>query len=190
MGELLKLKPYIKILRNKKNLGMGAAIRNGIGMCEGDLLITMDADLTFRPEEIEILLTEYEMHPVDCISGSPYLNNNLMTEVQPIRKILSKIVNFIYCLELGQQVTSVSPIFRLYKRGVFSVITITSNNFEVNAEILSKMILSGLHVREVPAHLYTREHGHSKARTWKSIQNHAIIIGKIFRVKYLNGKWN
>lgn len=190
MCELQKVKPYLKIYSNNKNMGMGAAIRSGIAKCEGDLIITMDADLTFKPEEIELLLAEYEKNPVECISGSPYLEDSLMTEVQPIRKFLSKAVNFIYHLLLDQKITSVSPIFRLYKKTIFSNLNITSNNFEVNAEILAKIVLSGFSLREVPVHLYRRAYGYSKAKTWKSIQNHAIIIGKIFKVKYLKGKWN
>ncbi|HNQ28570.1 MAG TPA: glycosyltransferase family 2 protein [Methanolinea sp.] len=190
ISELQRLKLYLKTYKMPQNVGMGGAVRKGIELSEGEIIITLDADLTFKPKEIDILLTEYVKNPVDCVSGSPYLKDDLMLDVPLVRKILSKAVNYIYCLELGQRITSVSPIFRLYRSEIFSTIPLTSNNFEVNAEILSKMILSGYTVREVPAHLFKREHGQSKAKIWKSIRNHSVIIGKIFKVKFLKGNWN
>jgi len=190
MSELQRLRSYVKVIKMPHNVGMGSAVRKGIELSEGDMIITLDADLTFRPQEIDNLLAEYVKNPVDCVSGSPYLEENLMSDVPLIRKVLSKVVNYIYCLELGQRITSVSPIFRLYRREIFSKIHLTSNNFEINAEILSKMLLSGYTVREVPAHLFKREHGQSKAKIWKSIRNHTVIIGKIFKVKYLKANWN
>jgi hypothetical protein len=38
---------------------MGNAIKTGLGACNGDLIITMDADLTFRPVDVERLIEKY-----------------------------------------------------------------------------------------------------------------------------------
>ena len=176
-------------VRHEKNRGMGGAIKTGIEKSHGSLLIILDADLTFRPEDIRILVEEYHKSPVECISGSPYLCPGLMDDVQPWRMFLSRCVNILYRLLLGAQVTSVSPIFRLYKREVFKDITVLSENFEINAEILSKMIFKGMKIREVPVALHKRQFGLSKAQLGKSIQNHIRILFKIFSVKYLGREW-
>jgi dolichol-phosphate mannosyltransferase len=176
--------------RHGKNRGMGGAMKTGIGMSHGDLLVFLDADLTFRPEDISILLDEYRKSPADCISGSPYLHRELMTDVQPLRRFLGTSVNILYRLLLGRRVTSVSPIFRLYRRGVFERITLVSDNFEINAEILSKMIFGGMQIREVPVALHKRNIGKSKARMATSIKNHVRILFKIFMVRYLNQEWD
>ena len=63
-----------------------------------------------------------------------------MADVEGYRMILSRTVNLLYRILLGRHVTSISPIFRLYKREVFDSMPISSENFEINAEILSKMI--------------------------------------------------
>lgn len=174
---------------HENNRGMGGAIKTGIATSRGNLLVFLDADLTFRPEDISILLTEYQKNPADCISGSPYLQPGLMADVERFRMILSRGVNILYRILLGRSVTSISPIFRLYKREVFDLIHISSENFEINAEILSKMIFRNMRIVEVPVALHERKFGESKAKLTKSVKNHITILYKIFCVKYLGSEW-
>jgi dolichol-phosphate mannosyltransferase len=175
--------------RHPKNRGMGGAMKTGIGMSHGELIIFLDADLTFRPGDIALLQDEYRRAPADCISGSPYLDPEHMKDVQPLRRFLGTSVNILYRILLGRRVTSVSPIFRLYRREVFGAVTPVAENFEINAEILAKMIFLGMEVREVPAALHRRQFGQSKARMAKSIRNHIRILSKIFLVRVLSQEW-
>jgi len=189
ISEFVEQKPGIIGARHEKNRGMGGAIKTGIEKSHGDLLVFLDADLTFRPEDISLLLDEYHRSSVECVSGSPYLHHGLMDDVQPWRMFLSRGVNILYRLLLGNYITSISPIFRLYKREVFTEITVLSENFEINAEILSKMIFKGMSIREVPVALHKRQFGESKAQLGKSVKNHIRVLYKIFCVKYLRWEW-
>jgi dolichol-phosphate mannosyltransferase len=177
------------ILKHEKNLGMGNAIKTGLASCNGDLVITMDADLTFRPVDISILIQKYKETNADCISGSPYLEKGLMEEVTPFRLLMSKSVNFLYRLLLGSRITCVSPIFRLYKRSVLKEMKITSSNYEINAEIISKLIIGGKSVVEVPVRLLKRKYGASKINVLKEIKNYIILLLKIIKTKYLHMSW-
>jgi len=178
-----------KGVKHENNRGMGGAIKTGIATSHGNLLVFLDADLTFRPEDIGVLLAEYRKNPADCISGSPYLQPGLMTDVRRYRMILSRVVNILYRILLGRHVTSISPIFRLYKREVFDSMRISSENFEINAEILSKMIFLNMKIIEVPVALHERKFGESKAELTKSVKNHITVLYKIFCVKYLGREW-
>jgi dolichol-phosphate mannosyltransferase len=180
----------VKIREHGANRGMGNAIKTGLGSCIGDLVITMDADLTFRPADIAILIKKYQETNADCISGSPYLGKGLMEEVTPFRLLMSKSVNFIYRLLLGNQITCVSPIFRLYKRCVLNELDITSSNYEINAEILSKLILRGNSVVEVPVPLLKRKYGVSKINVLKEIKNNILLLYKIIKTKYFHKNWS
>ena len=189
ISELVARKTDTFGFKHEKNRGMGGAIKTGIAASHGNLLVFLDADLTFKPEDIGILLTEYRKTSADCISGSPYLLPGLMADVQRYRMILSRIVNILYRILLGRRVTSISPIFRLYKREVFDSMPISSENFEINAEILSKMIFRNMTIIEVPVALHERKFGESKAKLTKSVNNHITVLYKIFCVKYLGRNW-
>jgi len=179
----------VKIIEHYTNRGMGNAIKTGLASANGDLVITMDADLTFRPFDITILIQKYQETHADCISGSPYLEKGLMEEVTPFRLLMSKSVNVLYRIVLGSQITCVSPIFRLYKRTVLNDISITSGNYEINAEILSKLIIQGKRIIEVPVPLLKRKYGVSKIIILKEIKNNMILLYKIVNSKYFHREW-
>lgn len=182
-------RPDIKLLVHQKNSGMGTAIKTGLGVSQGELIITMDADLTFRPVDVEKLIMKYRKTNADCISGSPYLEKGLMEEVTPFRLLMSKSVNFLYRLLLGSRITCVSPIFRLYRRSVLMEMNISSRNFEINAEIISKLLIGGKNVVEVPVPLLKRKYGESKINVKKEIKNYILLLYRIFKTKYLGQEW-
>lgn len=179
----------VKIIRHEKNRGMGNAIKSGLVSCSGDIVITMDADLTFRPADVAKLIEKFQETHADCISGSPYLEKGLMEDVAPFRLLMSKSVNFLYRVLLGSRITCVSPIFRLYTHNILHEMHISSKNFEINAEIISKMIITGKVVVEVPVPLLKRKYGKSKINVVKEIKNYILLLYKIFKTKYLHKEW-
>ncbi|MDP3395072.1 MAG: glycosyltransferase family 2 protein [Methanoregula sp.] len=193
LNELNKLKDRQKnvvVVPHGVNKGMGVAVRTGLTYCNGDLVIMMDSDLTYRPEDIEKLLAAYSETGADCISASPYLGKDLAKEISsPFRLFISKSVNFLYRVLLQDDLTCVSGIFRLYKKRALDDLTLDSKNFEICAEIISKLILNGKSVHEIGVKVYTREFGESKLNVKKEVVNNLRILSKIFKTKYLMRKW-
>jgi dolichol-phosphate mannosyltransferase len=190
LNELQQKRSSVAVVAHGINKGMGAAIKTGIANSHGNLIITMDSDLTYKPEDIEKLLLSYKDSNADCISGSPYLEQGFTDDLSaPHRLFMSKAVNQLYKLLLGRNISCVSAIFRLYKREVFEHMTIESNNFEINAEIISKLILGGKTVTEVAVELHKREFGESKINVNKEIKNNLQMLYKIFKTRYLKRVW-
>jgi glycosyltransferase involved in cell wall biosynthesis len=189
LHRIAAMRQDIKVLEHGINRGMGNAIRTGLSACTSELVVTMDSDLTFRPQDVEQLVEKFRVTGADLISGSPYLGEGLMEEVTPFRLFLSKSVNFLYRLLLGEKITSVSPIFRLYRKSALDDITISSGNFEINAEIISKFIIAGKSIVEIPVPLMRRKYGVSKIKVTKEIRNNIVLLSKIFRTRYLHEEW-
>jgi dolichol-phosphate mannosyltransferase len=190
LQELARTRADVVAVTNGTNKGMGAAIKEGLLHSSGDLIVTMDSDLTFRPEDILTLIAAYREFQPDCVSGSPYIHRGLLEEVTLFRYLLSRSVNTFYRVLLGPRITCVSPIFRLYREDVLKSMTIRSNNFEINAEIIAKLILGGKSVVEVPVALHARKHGVSKISVKKEINNHIRLLTKIGKVRLLHEDWD
>ncbi|MBT8177747.1 MAG: glycosyltransferase family 2 protein [Eudoraea sp.] len=61
--------PEVKGIRLRKNFGKSQALHAGFKRADGDVVITMDADLQDNPEEIPKLITQLEQDKLDLISG-------------------------------------------------------------------------------------------------------------------------
>jgi len=178
LGAILKDRSDAKIIKHPQNRGLGAAIRSGMAQAQGDAILTMDSDLTFHPREIPALINAYS-EGVDAVLGSPVLGR--LEGVSLLRKLLSKGVNLIYQILLARRITSTSSIFRLYRASKLKELDLKSDSFDINAEILVKMIQSGGVVREIPVTLTTRKWGQSKIQISREIKNHIKMFFRIIR---------
>lgn len=183
MKKLKKDNNKIKIVSYSPNGGLGYAIKNGIKAANGDLTVTLDSDLTFHPSLIPNLLERYKKGDVDCVIGSPTLAG-YDKSVPFYRIVLSKGANMLYWIILGKKITAVSPIFRLYKTNKIKNLELESNKFEINSEILFKLLKNKCKIVEIPATLTTRKYGVSKLNSKKEIINHLKLMGKMLIWKF------
>ncbi|WP_412560392.1 glycosyltransferase family 2 protein [Winogradskyella sp. MIT101101] len=69
ISELSENNPYVKGIRFLKNFGKSQALHAGFAQAEGDVVITMDADLQDNPEEIPELYNMITSEGYDLVSG-------------------------------------------------------------------------------------------------------------------------
>ncbi|MBI4138638.1 glycosyltransferase family 2 protein [Candidatus Uhrbacteria bacterium] len=168
----------VRLVRHERNRGLGAAVRTGIAAATGDLVITMDSDLTFAPSLVARLLERFRKADVDVVSGSPKLAG-YGKEIPSYRLFVARIATLVYQIVLGARVTAVSPIFRLYKREQLLHLPLQATGFDINAEILFYLIRDGRKIAEVPAPLTQRIHGESKLDYGKEMKRHLRLLKRI-----------
>ena len=71
--ELYKNLPY-KVLYHEKNMGKGAALRDGIKEASGDIIIIQDADLEYIPAEYIPLVELIKKDEADAVYGSRFFD--------------------------------------------------------------------------------------------------------------------
>jgi glycosyltransferase involved in cell wall biosynthesis len=69
ISNLKKSYPFIKGIRFRRNYGKSAALQKGFEAAQGEVVITMDADLQDSPEEIPALMKMIRDDNFDLISG-------------------------------------------------------------------------------------------------------------------------
>ncbi|MEP5933564.1 MAG: glycosyltransferase family 2 protein, partial [Winogradskyella arenosi] len=67
--ELSQVNPKVKGIKFLKNFGKSQALHAGFAKAEGDVVITMDADLQDNPEEIPELFRMIKQEGLDLVSG-------------------------------------------------------------------------------------------------------------------------
>ena len=171
----------VRVCCHAENQGLAAALQTGIRAAQGDLVVTLDGDLTFSPTLIAPLLARFSVGDVDIVAGAPALAG-YDTRIPKRRVVMSKLAGRVYSTLLAQDVTSVSPILRLYRREqLLEVLPLQARGFEVNAELLFELVKRGRRVVEVPASLTQRQEGTSKMNYWKEVRRNARLVARMLR---------
>lgn len=174
----------VRLVKHEINKGLGAAVRTGIASARGDLIITMDTDLTFAPSLVARLLERFRQGDVDVVSGSPKLAS-YAKDVPFYRVAISYVASFVYAIVMGKWMRDVSPIFRLYKREQLVQLPLQTNRFEINAEILFHLIQQKRRIVEVPTPLTQRIFGESKLDYRKEIVRHLKLIWRMVKLRFV-----
>ncbi len=144
--------------------GLGGALIEGLINAEGDLLITMDADFSHKPEYIPKLLDKCE-NGFDVVIGSRRDPGGEIIGWNLHRKIVSSIGNFIGRHLAGIKVSDITSGFRLYRKevvGNLDLSEIKSKGYAFQLEILAKAKIKGYRIGSIPIKFYNRESGTSK----------------------------
>ena len=188
-GAVLKLfedSRELKRIIHPQNRGMGAALKSAFSAACGDWICVLDADLTFSPEDIVLLIEKQREDFSDLVSGAPWLNLKNPSRVSLFRQFLSRSVNFLYRLTLRISFSSFTSVFRLYRSSFLRDLKIQSDGFEINAELAVLFLTHGLKTSEVPVTLSSRRSGHSKLNLWREIRSHLHLIFRLMKLVRMN----
>ncbi len=172
--------PEVRVVRHPKNQGLGAAIRTAFAEARGDLLVTLDADLTFAPADIGKLLARHKEGGVDFVIGSHGLAG-YARDIPRWRVAISKAANLFYSLLAGRRVRGVSSLFRLYRTEIVRGLPVRTSGFETPVEIFFLLVHRGHRFAEVPTPLGQRRFGVSKLNYSREIRRHLRLVGAILR---------
>lgn len=168
-----------KFLKHETNLGLGAAIRTGFSKADGDIVVTVDSDGTYKFSEIPTFLS-FLTPGVDIVTASPYHPAGGVVGVPANRLFLSRGSSFLYRILVDRHVYTYTCLFRAYRSEVIRNISFSSNGFLAGTEVLVKAMLKGYRVAEFPALLHRRMYGVSKAKIAETIFAHLGFQGWIF----------
>ena len=173
LEDLARRRPSFRAVFHKTHKGLGAALRTGFAEAKGLWVTVLDADMTFSPDFIGVLLKTQKETDADCVSGSPFLGG--MPGTQWTRRLPSLALNAFYRGLLSRELTSFTPLFRLYRASTLRKLNLQSDGFEISVEILALLLREGARIREVPVPLSVRRTGESKLKWLRELKNHAAL---------------
>jgi dolichol-phosphate mannosyltransferase len=168
-----------RVIAHDTNRGFGAAMRTGFAAARGRVLVSYDADATYPVEDI---LTLHDRTVDADVAGATPFGSEGRADAHPFRVALSKTVANLYGLALrdrGRGVTVHTCAFRAYRREALAGVVNESDDFLAAAELLSRLLIRGAKVVEVPSRLVAREHGASKMKVVRTAFRHLVQIARV-----------
>lgn len=165
-----------QFLKHETNAGLGAAVRTGFTHANGDILVTVDSDGTYKFSEIPALLNCL-LPGVDIVTASPYHPQGGVVGVPEYRLFFSKGSSMLYRILVDRNIYTYTCLFRAYRVKVVQEISFLSNDFLGGTELLVKAMLKGFRAADFPSVLHRRVYGVSKARIARTIHSHLKFMG-------------
>lgn len=185
------LRMPLEIVRHPVNLGLGAALRDGLThaaarAAPGDAVVTLDADDTQPPSLIPGMVERLE-EGADVVIASRYRPGSRVLGVPPLRRALSTLGGWTFRLLFPTRgVRDFTCGFRAYRASVLQEAIAAEgetlfdqDGFQSMVDLLLKLRRRGARFAEVPMVLrYDKKSGASKMRVARTIGNTLALVAR------------
>jgi glycosyltransferase involved in cell wall biosynthesis len=138
LAQLEKQYDNVRVFHQPKNMGKGAALREGFKHCTGDVVIVQDADWEYDPGEFPKLIQPILDGRADVVIGSRFIGEQhrvLYYWHSVGNKVLTTLSN--WCTNLN--LTDMETCYKVFKREVIQGINLKSNRFGFEPEVTAKI---------------------------------------------------
>jgi len=165
----------VRVVRLRKNFGKATALTAGFAHAEGDVVVTIDADLQDDPAEIPRLLAKLD-EGFDLVSGWKTQRRDPLT-----RRIPSKIFNWVTGRVSGLRLHDLNCGLKAYRADVLSGLRIYG---ELHRFIPVLAHYRGFRVAEIPVNHRPREHGRSRYGMERYVRGFLDLLTVTFMSRY------
>lgn len=163
-----------RVYSHPYNIGNGAAIKSGIRLATGDVLVLMDGDGQHNPEDIAKLLAYFPQF--DMVVGA----RSAVDQASLGRALGNKIYNWFASYVAKFSVKDLTSGFRAVKSNVArNFLYLLPNTYSYPTTLTLGVLRSGLSVKYVPIRIQKRQTGKSNIKMLQDGVRFFMIITRI-----------
>jgi glycosyltransferase involved in cell wall biosynthesis len=165
--------PQMRVITHPENRGYGGALRTGFASAKKDFVFYTDGDGQYDVGELPKLLALMDTD-VSFVNGYKLERNDPWHRIV-IGKVYNQFARFLFQVSLRD----IDCDFRLIRRSLLEEVHLESTSGTICVELVRKLELCGMEVREVGVHHYPRLHGKSQFFRFKSL---LTTFGQLMRL--------
>lgn len=166
----------VRAVRHPTPRGKGAALRTGLGLATGDLVLIQDADLEYDPNDIAALVAPFRDPGVSVVYGSRNLRRNPRFSFTYYwgGRLLSAVANLLY----GARISDESCGYKVVRTELLRALDLRADGFDFCAELTGRVLARGIRIHQVPVSYRPRSFAEGKKVRWR---DGAIAIAVLAR---------
>jgi len=141
-------KTIVRTHTSPANLGKGAAVRQGIALATGDLILIQDADLELNPHEYRSLIAPILAGEAQVVYGSRFLSgkNRIPFRTRVANRFLTALTNLLFFARLSDMETA----YKVFRAEILKSLRLRCVRFDFEPEVTAAVLKAGHRIQEVP----------------------------------------
>lgn len=163
-----KLEPAVhKVIYHAQNMGKGAALRSGIKLSTGSIVIVQDADLEYDPSDYPKLLTPIMDNKADVVYGSRFSGGDPHRVLYFWHYVGNKFLTLFSNVFTNLNLTDMETCYKAFRGDIIRSLKIEENGFGFEPEITSKVAKLRCRIYEVGISYTGRTYEQGKKITYR-----------------------
>lgn len=168
----------VRLLRQPRNLGKGAALRRGFAQTKAPYIVVQDADLEYDPSEYGALLQPLIDGKADVVYGSRFVSSGAHRVLYFWHAIGNRFLTLFSNVATNLSLTDMETCYKVFRREVLNDLFIEEDRFGFEPEITAKVARGGWRIYEVGISYAGRTYEEGKKIGWRDGVRALWCIGR------------
>ena len=154
--------PQVRTVCHPRNAGKTAALKTGLALTSGDVVIIQDADLEYDPGEIMGVIRPILDGHADVVFGSRFLVRKATRVLYFYHYLANKFLTFLSNALTNLNMTDMETGYKAFRGEIIRNMVIVSSGFGFEVEVTAKVAKLKTAIYEVPISYYGRTYEEGK----------------------------
>jgi glycosyltransferase involved in cell wall biosynthesis len=186
LESLAAQEPRIRVFRQPRNMGKGAAIIRAIKEMRGDIGLIQDADLEYDPADYPALVAPILEGKADAVFGSRFASAGQRKVLLYWHGVANHFLTWLTNILNDINLTDMETCYKAVRADILKQTPLYSNRFGIEPELTTKLAQWNIRLYEVPISYHGRSVAEGKKIGWKDAVS---AIWTLINYRFINDRF-